>query len=248
MDKNIVVLRYQDSFADNFSTFAYGKIIEEKFALKCFYENITSKRQDFEEKMQSFNIKADFISKSRTDKIAKKQEYFTSRDIKSKKITKDKLLDINCFNLDDTEFLTKEIKNIFEFKNLDFIQNYDVLEEITTFNSIGLYINQNDEIDYNYVQKSAKRLNKYLKKPILYIFSKKELNLELDIEYKTLNIADFREEFYFLKNCKHKIILNSKNSYSEGFWAAILANKSYYYTVFDKNIKHTKKLKNWLFV
>ena len=71
MDKNIVVLRYQDSFADNFSTFAYGKIIEEKFALKCFYENITSKRQDFEEKMQSFNIKADFISKSRTDKIAK---------------------------------------------------------------------------------------------------------------------------------------------------------------------------------
>ena len=247
MNNKIVVLKYQNSFADNFSNIAYGKILENKFDLNCFWENTTVDRKHFETQMDNFKLDYSYISKSRVEKIQNKHQFMDYKDIHSKKITNDKILSINNFKIDDIDSITSDIKSMFDFKNLDFIKDYDILENITSSNSIGIYINQNDPIDYNYINKCLNRLNKYVKKPNVYIFTSKQIDFDFDIKYKKLNLYDWREEFYFLKNCKHKIIHCTKNSYSEGFWASILSShKSYFYTLFDKKLSPTKQFENWI--
>ena len=61
MKNNCVVLEYQEDFTDNFSVYAYGKIIEKKSGTPCFYENSSNKRIKFEAKMNNFNLDIKYI-------------------------------------------------------------------------------------------------------------------------------------------------------------------------------------------
>ncbi|MBR3605902.1 MAG: hypothetical protein IKL52_07725 [Candidatus Gastranaerophilales bacterium] len=256
MEENFVILKYHDNFADNLSSYAYSKILEENSEVSCCYENKTNQRAKFEEKMSYFDMEYKFISSARIESLTQKanasNKYFiNSKDISKKRIKRG-IIDIKHFNLDDLKLLPKDIPSIFKFKNTDFIINHDILEKIQTQNSIGLYVDENDVlnnlIDIDYLQRATKRLNKYLKRPKLFIFSKTQLNLTMDlcVDYEILNIRDWREEFYFLKSCKHKIISNTNNSYSNGFWAALINEKEYYYNIYDKNLNQKTKKRNWI--
>ena len=55
------------------------------------------------------------------------------------------------FKIDDIPKITDELKTKFDFKNTDFIVNYDILEEITETNSIGLYISPKDKHNFKYI-------------------------------------------------------------------------------------------------
>ena len=65
MQENITLIKYQDNFADNFSSFAYGKMIEEQTGQKCYFENNPKSRDDFEKKMSCFDLKYSYISSAR---------------------------------------------------------------------------------------------------------------------------------------------------------------------------------------
>ncbi len=257
---SVVIVKYQDNFADNLSEIAYCNIIEKNSNKNWFFENKVEKRDPFEKKMANFNIDYKYISSNKVQSIIEKSYFFTRKLIQGDKINKeiksknkaDKFLDIKHFKIDDISLISDSTKNSFRFNNYDFIVNFDILDEITSNNSIGLYCNKNDvdEIDKNYIYNSANRLNKYLKKPCLYIFANKKFDLEpvkMNLDYKFLNLVDWREEFYFLTKTKNKIILSNQNSYSEGFWASILNDKNYL-TVFNKEIKPKNIPENWLAV
>lgn len=256
MEENFVILNYHENFADNLSSIAYSKILEEKSGVNCCYENKTALRTKFEEKMTYFDIDYKFISSARVETLTSKPNNLNKFHINSKDISKKKfkrgIINLKHFNIDDVKFLPSDIISSFNFKETDFLINHDILEEILSQNSIGLYIDELDakqkNIDTEYIQKATKRLNKYLKKPKLFIFSKNSLNLDLElyIDYKILNIRDWKEEFYFLKSCKHKIILNTNNSYSNGFWAALINEKEYYYNIFDKKLNQKTRKRNWI--
>lgn len=132
---------------------------------------------------------------------------------------------------------------MFELKNLDFIKNRDILDEIINRNSIGVFIDCNDEFnDKNkkYIKNALKRLNKFIKKPKLYIFSKNN-NIKLDtfVVYEIVNIYNPKEEYCFLSNCKHHIILDTEKSYSMNFCSSIVFQKEYSYAVYGR-IKSAK--------
>ena len=251
MNKNVILVKYHEDFADNMSCYALAKIIENQTGEKICYENKPTLRNNFEKYMSSFDMKYNFISSTRIKEIAKKAYEFNSYNKKNLK-NKSKLIKNKSFKLENIQYLNSEIINNFQFKSSDFIVNHDILEEINTQNSIGLFIDENDIkenlINYNFILEAAKRLNKYVKRPKLYIFTKKNLNglKDILIDYKIITIDDWREEFYFLKSCKHKIILNSKYSYSKNFWASILNQKNYYYTIYDKKLKTKKLPNNWI--
>ena len=63
MRKNsLLILDYQENFADDFSIIAYAKIMKKQNSnLKYFYENKTFKRSKFEECMSNFNFDFDRI-------------------------------------------------------------------------------------------------------------------------------------------------------------------------------------------
>lgn len=255
MDNDLILLEYQENFADNISTLAYSDILKKNVETKCCYENLTKKRDVFEKNMSNFSIEYDFTSSARVKKMIDSaynlNKFYISNKViaKSKKIKKG-ILNLKYFQIEDRELLSKDFIDKVKFNNVDFIKNYDILEEILQNNSIGMYINPKDtnKIDYNFIKNATKRLNKYLKKPVLYIFSK-NLNadkLDLCIDYKIINLNDWKEEFYFLKSCKHKIIPNLENSYSQNFWATIIAEKSYFYNVYDKSLKQKCTKNNWI--
>ena len=255
--ENILVLEYQDNFADNLSSIAYGKIIEKETKLHCYFENDTQKRKHFEKFMSSFNLDYDFISSSRIKKLTesaflKNKLYIDSKKIKkemTKKNLRDKIINLAHFRISDIDLISDNIKNMLKFSKYDFLINYDILENILSNQSIGLYINEKDlnSVNNDFIYRATQRLNKYIKKPKLYVFTKQKIkDINSFIDYEIISLSDWREEFYFLTNCKHKIILNSKNSYSEGFWAAVLNQKDYSINIFDKKLKSNKDLKNWI--
>ena len=260
--ENILILQYADNFADNLSTVAYGKILQDSTKVKCFFENNINKKLLFEEKMSCFNIDYSYISRSRINKITQKHKFFEKvfikpKDIencisKSTKLDSNKILNLSYFKIDDIVHVGNDIKQMFEFNNLDFVKNHDYLEKILTQQSIGLYINKkdiyNNTVNYKFIQNASKRLNKYIKRPVLYIFSTAKLKQEpkVDIEYKILQLSDWREEFYFLTCCNHNIVLSSQDSYSEGLWGAILTKKPYSLTVYDKKIQTSIRIPNWI--
>ena len=257
MEDKIILLKYQSNFADNISLLAYSNIIESKSEIKCCFENKTTDRNNFESKMRHFDLDYNYTSTSKVEKMIEntlninKLSIDRNKILHSKKIKKG-IVNINHFQLDDYNLLDTDFLKHVKFNNLDFIKSYDILEEISQHNSIGLYINEkdikNNEIDIVYIKKACKRLNKYLKKPILYIFSQEKINsLEgLDINFKYINLRDWKEEFYFLKNCKHKIILNAQNSYSSAFWAAKLNEKEYNFNIIPKSLKQKTNNLNWI--
>ena len=253
---NKILIKYQDNFADNITSYAYAKIIEEHSGYECCYENSTKERSCFEEKMQCFNLDYNYVSSLRIEKISKNALEFNDNYI-YKGSKKYKTIKRKFFNPEDAIFLNEKIKSEITFKNLDFIKEHDILEEITTNNSIGIYINskdfKNNQVNFQYIENALKRLNKYIKKPTLYIFTSESKieGFNTIFNYKILNIADWKEEFHFLTKCKHKIIINSPNSYSINFWAALLNEKSYHYAIFEKKSKNKDikiKKKNWIYV
>ena len=248
-----IILKYQENFADNFSQIAYGKLIEKSSTNKCYFTNEATFRANFEKSMSNFNIDLKYLSKNQISLLTKKSYYFSKNMINSKfykKSVSDKILNTPRLKIDDIKYINDEIKADFKFKNLDFIFNFDILDEIQTNNSIGLYINKKDmdKINLNYIYKAVERLNKYLKKPVLYIFSQNKIDLNedlLQIKHKFIRLHDWREEFYFLTQCRNKIIMSCENSYSEAIWATLL-NNSTNLIAFDYNLKTKKPPENWI--
>lgn len=255
MEENLILLEYQDNFADNITTLAYCDILKKNSNIKCCYENITKKRDIFEKNMSNFSFDYMFTSSARIKKAINgansvNKFYLSNKELKKPRKIKKGIINLKHFQIDDYALLNDEFINKINFNNTDFIKNHDILEEINQNSSIGMYINTKDinELDYNFIKKAAKRLNKYVKKPILYIFCKNNNFNDFDIciNHKIINLSDWREEFYFLKSCKHKIILNLANSYSQNFWAAKISEKSYYYNIFDKSLSKNNIKNNWI--
>ena len=205
--------------------------------------------------MQYFDNEYKYISTNQAQNIATSafianKVYINQKQAIKRKKPKNGIINIAQFRPEDSSFLTEELLNSFRFKDLNFIKSHDILEEINNQNSIGLYIDKNDinlsEANINFIKNATKRLNKYLKNPKLYIFTQKRIEIDTCIENENLILSDWKEEFYFLISCKHKIILNTKHSYSNGLWATLLNQKDYYYAVFDKNRLNKKHKINWI--
>jgi len=255
MNKNLIILEYQNNFADNISQLAYKNIIENNSHSKCYFENITENRKTFENKMSYFSFDYDFISSAKVQNIVNNAHnlnklYISRKEIRKNKKIKNGILNLAHFQIEDRNFLSDDFINQIKFNSHDFVKSYDILENITTTSSIGLYINKNDvnSINYTFIKNAVSRINKYVKKPILYIFCENNItkNLNLNIDFKVISTIDWKEEFYLLKSCKHKIIPNLTNSYSQNYWAAILNEKEYLYVVYDKNLKQKVDKLNWI--
>lgn len=252
MEKNLVLVEYQKNFADNLSSYALAKINENQTGEHFYYENSPILRNNFENKMSYFQIDCNFLSTNRIQELAKNACEFHRVKTNLPVQNHNKIIKRCKFKFSDIQYIDDEIIKSLCFKNTDFILNYDILEEITKTNSIGLYINHEDYkqnlVDFKFIRVAAKRLNKYIKQPKLYIFTsvKFENKLNLDIPYKIFNLENWREEFYFLMSCKHKIHLNAKNSYSICLWAGILNKNNYNYFIYDKNLKGKNLPKNWI--
>ena len=256
----LLVLKYHNNFADNFTSLAYGKILENISKRKCCFENSSKERTFFEDKMSDFNMDYDYISTSRVKEITDRAFNFNKvlvneenieRELKKKKTTKNKIVDLKHFNIEDISYISDDIKEMFDFRNKDFIVHYDIYEDILQSNSIGLYISRTDykNVNSSFIKKAVTRLNKYIKKPKLFIFSSKEIEnkLDIDINYEIFSLYDWREEFMFLKSCKHKILCNLADSYSESFWASVLGNKEYSITIYEsKDVKNKILRENWI--
>jgi len=260
----VVILDYYENFADNISAIAYAKLIKQNVNAKVYYKNITSKRHLFEKFMSDFDVDINYLSPNNIDEITKKSFLFTKSIIKEKHVkkalskkTKNKniLLKYSKFKIDDIEKIDLDLKQKFQFRNTLFIQNYDLLEKIQKSQSIGIYISQkdlnNNLINFDYINQALKRLNKYIIKPKLFIFchdiSIKD-KLSNDIPFEIINYVNWREQFYFHKECKHKIILDTKDSYSQNLWTSILSENSWGLTIFSKQHKLKKKPNNWIAV
>lgn len=245
-----VILDYQENFTDNFSTIAYAKILENIENVKCFYKNADCDRGDFEKKLQNFSVDFDFVSSKKASDIVSTSYFLNRLFLKNKKLfdkcVKNNVISKKNFDVDDEIFLDDTILSNFKFKNTDFIKNFDILDNILTQNSIGLYISNKDKLnskDYKFIQNSIERLNKYIKNPKLFIFTANEnFKLETFVDYFVINLFSWKEEYYFLSRCKHHIVLNKSNSFSLNFWASVVHNREYSYRVLDKNTKINKKI------
>lgn len=261
--KDMIILTYQDNFADNLSSYAYGKILEKKSGRKCFFENNTFQRLNFENMMSDFKLDIDYISSSRVEKITQKSYLMSRLFVDEKHIKKElgktnknktNILNLKHFNIDDLPLITDDIKEKFLFTNIDFVKNHDILEKITSSQSIGLYISQNDfrneNIDFDFIYRATKRLNKYIKKPKMFVFTSAPIEDKINscIDFEIVHLNNWKEEFYFLKCCKHKILLNAPASYSQNFWASILKQKAYSINIFDKRMNVAIKKDNWIAV
>jgi len=264
MDKNMLIFEYNNDFCNNFNSIAYGSILEKKYKTKFYFENDTSKRSRFENEAKNFGIEVSYISKAKVEKIASKVNLlssllFNKHNINNKinikkQIKNDGIFNIEKFKLCDIPQLDKETLDLFKFKNINFIKNFDILEDIQTSESISLYLgdltaNEINEM-FDYIQTSLKRLNKYIKKPKLFIFSNSKIDFKKDLilNYQIINISDWREEFYFLTKCKHKIIINNFKTYNKALWSAILGKKDNCYVVLSKQIADKSPYFDWILI
>lgn len=126
------------------------------------------------------------------------------------------------------------IRRDFTFKNLDFIQNKDLLEEIQTTNSVSVHVRCGDYMtnpetakiynlcDKNYYERGMKYIAERVENPTFFVFSDDiewcKNNFVLDLPVKYVKTANWQEDFYFVQNCKHNIIANS----SFAWWSAWL--------------------------
>ena len=129
-----------------------------------------------------------------------------------------------------------EILQLFEFKNLDFIKNTQILQKIKNSNSISVNLRLGDYISNDtyrkiyflctkeYYKKALEYICTQVENPVFFVFSDE---IEKAAEflpdgycYTFVNSANWQEDMYFMKNCRHNIIANSSFSW----WAAWLNN------------------------
>ncbi|MEI8129233.1 MAG: alpha-1,2-fucosyltransferase [bacterium] len=128
------------------------------------------------------------------------------------------------------------IKHEFTFNNLDFLQNYNILEEIRQKNAVSIHVRCGDYINapetakihnictMKYYENAIKYIQKKVENPTFYLFSDDIAwvvkNFKSNVDVKILNTANWQEDLYFMQNCKHNIIANSSFSW----WGAWLNN------------------------
>ncbi len=234
--ENFIILKYQNNYIDNLINSLFGLVLENLSNKQCVYENLSDKREILEDFLLNFDLKFDYLSTFHIDSLKKKcgiinNEKKLIKNLNKKKFdNKNIFLDIKTFNLENFPFLINDIKKIFTYKNLDFIINFDILENITKTNSIGIYINEKDysEVDFDFIDRALIRLNKYIKQPRIFIFCDSGLkkDLKLSFNYSIVNTNTEKEEFYFLSKCKYKIIPDLKNSKNKSLLATFLGKKS----------------------
>jgi len=126
------------------------------------------------------------------------------------------------------------IRKDFTFKNLDFIKNQPILDEIKQTNAVSISVRCKDYIEnpetakvhnvcsMQYYKDAIQYMKKNVENPIFYIFSDdiewvKE-NFKFDEPVVLPNTSNWQEDLYFMQNCKHNIVANSSFSW----WAAWL--------------------------
>lgn len=130
--------------------------------------------------------------------------------------------------------LREDILELFEFRNYDFIKNKDILDSIKNSNSISVNLRLGDYIDdeenrkiyflctKDYYKKAFDYISKNTQNPRFFVFSDEiEKACEFlpeDYDYILADTANWQEDMYFMKNCKHNIVANSSFSW----WAAWL--------------------------
>ena len=247
-NNSIVLISPNESLIGFLNSYLIKEIIEKNSNSKCFLINDPSFRKNLEDKLKFFDIDFNYIS------IKKFNDFKNENMFKIKKFKKTlnlgKILRIKNKNLyleepyidfKDRKYLTKELTKKLNFIELSFVKNYDILENINNSTSIGLYINlidlENNLINKDFILNATKRLNKYLKQPKLYIFSK-NINAEeikSEIDFEILKLDNEYEEFYFYQKCKNKIILNAKNSSNFSIFNSLISSNRNIY--FENNNK-----------
>ena len=127
-----------------------------------------------------------------------------------------------------------DIKELFKFKNLDFIQNHELLNEIKSSNSISINVRLGDYVNdpttaaifhvctQKYYRNAIEYIKQNVENPRFFVYSDDlegaKNYLPQDVEYTFCNGASWQEDFYFMQNAKHAIIPNS----SFAWWAAYL--------------------------
>jgi len=167
-DENILIVEYKEDFAQNLNSIAYAKILENKFQKRTYFKNITSQRNFFEDYTSNINYKSEYISINRANEIAKKAYYLSNLPNRFSELfskNKHNILNSSEFKIDDIRFLNDDIKESLKFNSYDFIRNHDILEKIQNTNSVGIFIdsqeNKTDEIQ-KFLFRATKRLNKYI--------------------------------------------------------------------------------------
>ena len=130
--------------------------------------------------------------------------------------------------------IKNDIKNIFQFKNTDFLQNTNMLNDIKSSNSVSISIRLGDYVNNPQCRKIYFVCNKdYYTKAIEYICSKVDnpkffvFSPEIDAaceylpkgyEYIFSKSASWEEDMYLMRHAKHNILANS----SFAWWCAWL--------------------------
>lgn len=122
-----------------------------------------------------------------------------------------------------------DIKKMFTFKDLSFVENEGVLEDIKNSNSICTHMRFGDYVGAaifdvckkQYFEDAIEYMKKNVENPRFFIFSddiEKAKETIGDIDAVFVSTSSLLEDFYLMQNCKHNIIPNSSFSW----WASYL--------------------------
>lgn len=126
------------------------------------------------------------------------------------------------------------IRKEFTFKNIDFIENRKILDEIEKTNSVSISFRCGDYLSnpeaakihnvctMKYYNNAIKYMKERLDNPVFYVFSDDikwvEANFKSEEPVIFVDTANWQEDLYYIQKCKHSIVANSSFSW----WAAWL--------------------------
>ncbi|MDE6138355.1 MAG: alpha-1,2-fucosyltransferase [Candidatus Gastranaerophilales bacterium] len=131
------------------------------------------------------------------------------------------------------ENIKDELKNLYTFKNFDFIVNPHYLKLIESTNSIAVHIRTGDYLTLphklahfvcgqKYYNNAIEYIKKIVENPTFFIFSDDIKTAQQFLPSNTnlilVETQNWQEDFYFMQKTKHNIISNSTFSW----WAAWL--------------------------